>query len=175
MKVIMISGKAESGKDLVCDVMKNELERLGKNVLVIRFADYLKFICQQYLCWNGKKDEKGRTLLQHIGTGVFRQYDEDYWANRVVDVLKILDCWDYVLIPDLRFENELHAIHANFDAVAIRVERGNYKNKLTAKQRDDQSETELDHLNVFDYFINTSDIDEKTKDTITILEDILNG
>lgn len=175
LKVIMISGKAESGKDFVCDVMRHELEQQHKTVLVARFADYLKFMCRQYFGWDGNKDERGRTLLQHIGTGLFRQYDENYFANRIVELLKVCNIWDYVIIPDLRFESELHTIHANFDAVAIRVNRDGYFNKLTKEQREDISETELDNHPGFDYTINTTDAAEKKQQALMILEDIING
>lgn len=175
LKVIMISGKAGSGKNFVADVMRHKLEDDGHHVLTVAFGDYVKFLCKTYFDWNGEKDEKGRTLLQHIGTGVFRQYDEDYFANRVVDLIKAVDIWDYVIIPDLRFENELHVIHSNFDAVAVRVEREGFENGFTATQKLNQSETELDNHPGFDYTINTNDAAEKKRQALMILEEIVNG
>ena len=175
LKVIMISGKAESGKNFVADVIRHKLEGDGYRVLTVAFGDYVKFLCRTYFDWNGEKDEKGRTLLQHIGTDVFRKYDEDYFANRVVDLIKATDIWDYVIIPDLRFENELHIIHSNFDSVAIRVERKGYTNRLTNEQKLNQSETELDNHPGFDYIITATDVAEKKRQTLTILEDVLNG
>ena len=151
----MISGKAESGKNFVADVMRRKLEDDGNKVLTVAFGDYVKFLCSTYFGWDGKKDEKGRHLLQHIGTGVFRQYDEDFFANRVV--------------------NELHIIHSNFDAVAIRVERSGFENSLTVTQKLNQSETELDNHPGFDYTINTNDAAEKEKQALMILEEIVNG
>ena len=175
LKVIMISGKAESGKNFVADVMRRKLEDDGNKVLAVAFGDYVKFLCSTYFGWDGKKDDKGRCLLQHIGTGVFRQYDEDFFANRVVDLIKATGGWDYVIIPDLRFENELHIIHSNFDAVAIRVERSGFENSLTTTQKLNQSETELDNHPGFDYTINTNDAAEKEKQALMILEEIVNG
>ncbi len=171
----MISGKAESGKNFVADVMRRKLEDDGNKVLTVAFGDYVKFLCGTYFGWDGKKDEKGRYLLQHIGTDVFRQYDEDFFANRVVDLIKATGGWDYVIIPDLRFENELHIIHSIFDAVAIRVERSGFESSLTATQKLNQSETELDNHPGFDYTINTNDAAEKEKQALMILEEIVNG
>lgn len=175
LKVIMISGKAESGKNLVADKIRCRLEEDGNKVLVVAFGDYVKFLCSHYFGWNGKKDEYGRTLLQHIGTDVFRSYNEDYFANRVVELIKAVDIWDYVIIPDLRFENEMHIIRSNFDAVAIRVERNGHCSSLTEEQRSNPSETELDNHPGFDYIIDTNDAGEKSKQALMILEDILNG
>ena len=171
----MISGKAESGKNFVAEVIKHKLEDDGNRVLVVAFGDYVKFLCSTYFGWNGKKDEAGRTLLQHIGTGVFRQYDEDYFANRVVELIRAVDIWDYVIIPDLRFENEMHIIRSNFDAAAIRVERTGFNSSLTEEQKSNQSEIELDNHPGFEYAITTGDTAEKTKQALMILEDIKHG
>lgn len=175
LKVIMISGKAESGKNFVADIMRQKLDENGNKVLTVAFGDYVKFLCSTYFGWDGKKDNKGRELLQHIGTGVFRRYNEDYFANRVVDLIKATGEWDYVIIPDLRFENELHIIHSNFDAVAVRVERSGFDSTLTAAQKLNQSEIELDNHPGFDYTINTNDAAEKEQQALIILEDIVNG
>ena len=45
MRVIAISGKAESGKDIIAQELKNILEENNKKVMIIHFADVLK------LCW----------------------------------------------------------------------------------------------------------------------------
>lgn len=77
-KVILISGKAESGKNYVADMIYLMLTELGLKVQFFAFGDYLKFICQKYLGWNGNKDEDGRTYLQYVGTGICRKHDESF-------------------------------------------------------------------------------------------------
>ena len=62
-KVILISGKARSGKDTLARVLKDYLKEQGKDVLVTHYADSLKYICETVFKWDGKKDEKGRQLL----------------------------------------------------------------------------------------------------------------
>ena len=47
--IIPISGKAESGKDLTATLLKIELQKQGKRVLIINYGDQLKFLCQKYL------------------------------------------------------------------------------------------------------------------------------
>ena len=64
MRVIAISGKGESGKDTIAKMLKQQLEEQNYKVMIIHFADVLKFVCRQYFNWNGEKDEHGRTLLQ---------------------------------------------------------------------------------------------------------------
>lgn len=177
LKVILVSGKAESGKDLVGEVLKQEFEHQQKKVLVVHFADYLKFMCRQYFGWNGNKDEAGRTLMQYVGTDLFRGFEKDYFANRIHELLSVAGAnWDYVIIPDLRFKNEFRRIKYSFDTVAIRVSRTGYESSLTAEQKSNQSETELDnHLEIFDYIIDTNDAGEKIEQTKRIAEELLNG
>lgn len=177
LKVILVSGKAESGKDLVGKVLKQEFEHQQKKVLVVHFADYLKFMCHQYFGWNGSKDESGRTLMQYVGTDLFRKLDKDYFVSRVEELLFVAGAnWDYVIIPDLRFKNEFRHIKYSFDTVAIRVNRAGYNSSLTPEQKANQSETELDnHPEIFDYIIDTNDAGEKIEQTKRIAEELLNG
>ena len=64
VKVITISGYAQAGKDLSAQLIKEKMALRGKKVLILHYGDYLKFIAKEYFGWDGKKDEKGRTLLQ---------------------------------------------------------------------------------------------------------------
>lgn len=109
MIIIGISGKAGSGKDASANILKTIAESRGKKVLITHYADLLKFICKQYLGWNGEKDEYGRHLLQFIGTEIFRdKVDKDYWVKFVLNMIVLFGYrYDYVIIPDVRFENEI--------------------------------------------------------------------
>ena len=57
-KVILISGKAQNGKDTVANILREVLHENGERVLVTHYADLLKYICRNYFEWDGKKDEK---------------------------------------------------------------------------------------------------------------------
>lgn len=151
-KIILISGKARSGKDTFAMCLKNEMLLHGKRVLIIKYGDILKFVCKEYFNWNGEKDEVGRTLLQAIGTDLCRYNNPDTWVNCVVEIVKGLKSnYDYVLIPDVRFENEINNWWVTeFDSITIRMERinedwSNYDNGLTKEQKIHPSETELDN------------------------------
>lgn len=64
MQVCTISGKAGAGKDTFAKYLAAELEGRNQSVLVTHYADVLKYICKEYLGWNGNKDEFGRAMLQ---------------------------------------------------------------------------------------------------------------
>lgn len=148
-KVILISGKAGSGKDTTGVFLKEALEEKGKKVLIIHYADLVKYICTNFFGWDGKKDEAGRELLQYVGTDCVRdQHDPNYWVSFVIDMLDFFGSrWDYAIIPDCRFKNEITYIRdCMFDAIHIRVERPEGFSVLTEEQKNHKSETELDGI-----------------------------
>ncbi len=154
MKIITISGKAQHGKDTTANILKGQLEADGYRVLIVHFADLLKHICRSFFGWDGQKDDAGRHLLQYVGTDIIRAKRPDYWVNFVVDILGMFpDEWDYVLIPDCRFPNEIACFQkAGFDSIHIRVVRHSFTSPLTAEQQAHPSETALDSSKP-DYYI----------------------
>lgn len=175
MKIILISGKARHGKDSLATFMKEDLERHNKKVLIAHYADLLKFICTNYFNWNGKKNIEGRQLLQYVGTDKIRAVDPDMWVMFIIKILKIFpDNWDYVLIPDCRFVNEVKIIQLNFNDVKIvRIHRPNFINDLTEEQRNSESETALDNY-TFDYIVcNDSTLDNLKLKAEYLVQDIL--
>lgn len=155
MKVILISGKARHGKDTTAEIFKSALEADGFSVLIAHYGDLVKYICRTFFNWDGNKDESGRTLLQYVGTDVIRNQDENYWVRFMGQMLTFFnDKWDYVLIPDCRFPNEVDYLREmGFDAVHMRVVRTDFQNQLTAEQQIHPSETALDNITA-DYYIN---------------------
>ena len=160
MKVIAISGKAGHGKDTVAEMLRTCLTAAGKKVLVTHYADLLKHICKSFFGWDGEKDEHGRWLLQYVGTDVVRRKQPDFWVNFVISILRLFDGeWDYVLIPDARFPNEIERIReAGFDVMHLRVTRPGYIGKLTEEQKKHPSETALDKVGCDMQIINDGDL-----------------
>ena len=146
-KVLCISGKARHGKDSCAEILKRELEKFGKSVVIIHYADYLKMLAKQHFNWDGKKDEKGREILQHLGTDIVRKVNPSLWADVVMlTVYSVFADYDYVIVPDCRFENEIkYWYESDFDVKAIRIVRtGDFDDGLTEEQRHHSSEIDLD-------------------------------
>ena len=144
---ICISGAARHGKDTSAQILKEELENRGYSTLVIHYADLLKFICEKFFGWDGNKDEYGRSLLQHVGTDCVRANDPDYWVDFVAQIVRMFpEEWDYVIVPDTRFPNEISRIaDAGFPSTHIRITREGFENNLTAEQKSHKSETALNN------------------------------
>lgn len=148
MKVICISGKAQHGKDTTAGMMKTALESMGHTVLIAHYGDLVKYVCRTFFGWNGEKDSYGRSLLQKVGTDIVREQCPNYWVDFIKDMLSMFpNEWDFVLIPDSRFPNEIDGLRkAGLSVVHLRVRRDNFESPLTTEQQNHPSETALDHI-----------------------------
>lgn len=162
MIILCIAGRAGSGKDTVAKILDEILtEQYHKRVLVAHYADLVKYVAKTFFDWDGIKDEEGRSLLQHIGTDVVREADENYWVRFITDMLKFFpDQWDFVLLPDFRFPNEFFYLTGYFsresDVFSVNVVR-DFPSTLTPEQQAHASETALNNFNfVFDYYIDNN-------------------
>lgn len=147
MRVIAITGKAQHGKDTTAKFLKEALTDRGKKVLIAHFGDLVKYVCKTFFGWDGEKDEAGRGLLQYVGTDRVRAVSPDYWANFIVSILDIFrDAWDYVLLADCRFPNEIEIFESyNIEVILLRVVRPDFSSPLTLEQQNHPSETALDN------------------------------
>jgi hypothetical protein len=165
MRIICISGKAQHGKDTVATMLKDKLVGDGFSVLITHNADLLKHICKMFFGWNGEKDEIGRQILQHVGTDIIRKQKPDFWVDFVCEVLSLFpDEWDYVLIPDCRFPNEIDKLTQNgFHTTHLRVVREDFKSPLTAEQQMHPSELALSDCTPDAYIHNSGSLTDLSK------------
>lgn len=171
---VCISGKARHGKDTSANFLKESLENKGYSAIVVHYADLLKFICKSYFGWDGKKDEKGRSLLQAIGTDHIRKMDQDYWVRFVTDLVSMFPKqWDFVIVADTRFENEIGMVRASgFPATHVRVVRKEFDNNLTEEQKNHKSEVALNECIPDRWLYNTS-MDELEEEVEKLAEYVI--
>lgn len=165
-EIICISGKARAGKDTVGEMLKSALESKGEKVLVTHYADLLKYICKSFFGWDGNKDEYGRGLLQRIGSDVIRAKNPNFWVNFIADMISYFyDEWDYVIIPDCRFPNEISVLRSRFPhhVIHIDVVRPNFENGLTEEQKNHPSENSMNMVSPNHRFINEGSLETLNK------------
>ena len=179
---IIISGKSGSGKDMFAQFLKEELAKHNKKALVIHYADAVKWFCRDFLDWDGKKDEVGRTLLQMVGTDIVRKIHPNFWTGIVVGLIQAFEPtsnFDIAIVPDARFPNEVDiSLSSLKNCVSVRIERKNADGTdwvnplLTEDQRNHASETSLDCF-AFDYIIhNDEGLDLLRESAQTLLKDL---
>ena len=113
-------------------------------------------------------------MLQQVGTEGIRSKEPDYFVGFVADMLYFFgDQWDYVLIPDTRFPNEIDYLkNTGFDVLYIRVIRENFESPLTEEQQNHPSETALDEYDADVMLYNDSTLDD-LKFSVKRLTDVM--
>lgn len=166
-KIICISGKAQHGKTTTANLMKSYLETKGEQVLVASYAGLVKYVCKTFFGWDGKKDDSGRSLLQYVGTDVVRKKNPDFWVNFLMDIVGFFEKeWDYVIIDDCRFPNEIDEWNfADYDTCHIRVRRDGFESPLDDKAKAHESEHALDDV-MPDFEIDNSSSMTQLKETV---------
>jgi len=116
--VIGITGKAGAGKTYLADQL---IQRANNQISlhqwnskwavkmhhkVLHFAEPVKEIAKTCFGWDGKKDERGRRLLQLIGTEVGRGYNPDIWVDKARNRLQRIvneqmDCAAFYIEKDV--------------------------------------------------------------------------
>jgi hypothetical protein len=150
----MFSGSAFAGKSTCADILGG----IAKSDSLVNdkfsLATKVKELAVQF-GWDGKKDERGRALLQAIGNTA-RSYDQDVFARTLLERVEFSDSYPYdmICIDDWRFPNELSFIRNNllYKPVTIRVLRPDAPIKLEGDLALDESERSLDN-HEFDYVV----------------------
>lgn len=161
MKIVGFIGKAGSGKSTCASQLVRVLQGHGYSVAVLPFAAPLKRIARE-MGWDGVKDDKGRRLLQLLGTECGREcIDVNIWVDLWVKAVNGLEgVVDVVIADDVRFENEAQAIHS-LGGKVIRV-TGNHSPEigLTETAKIHASENLLPEAVADDTFDNDSTVEQ---------------
>lgn len=167
MIVLGISGKAQSGKDTVAAFIQEALDEwcIQLTYTKLGFADALyREIAKGILVASGKylgevaivdtikymKENKShfRMILQGWGTDFRRElHGEDYWVNKVLSEITKMSDKSFVVVPDVRFKNEMKSL-VNADCEVWNITRP------TDSKDTHISETSLDGVTAFDAVIN---------------------
>lgn len=173
MKIILIGGKARSGKDTIADFLIEDLEKQGKKPCKIQVGQYIKYYATRYFGWDGKEETKPRDLLIKLGTEIIREkIDPDFHINRLIEDIKVLSYfYDTFIVSDIRFPVEIEKPKEVFDNVfTIKMER--ISEELTESQKNHISETALDGYKDFNFVVdNSKSLEELHQKAQKILEE----
>ena len=119
-------GSMFAGKDTVAGIIEDGLKKIGASSHVLPFAEHLKttaaymFQLSEFHFYDQEWKSKiipeynmtPREILQVFGTDCVRKhFGDDFWINATfskADKMKE----DFVIIPDIRFQNEIDAVKA---------------------------------------------------------------
>lgn len=170
--VIVLSGKARSGKDTSLEILKRKYEQIGKKVISLYYASYIKEYAKKISSWDGNDENKPRALLQELGTDIIRNtIDKNFFINRIIEDIKVYSkFFDIIIIGDARFPEEIDYIKNEFkNVISVHINRKDM-NLLTKEEKKHVTETALDNYKRYDYEINN---DGSIEDLKTKLEEII--
>lgn len=108
--VVGFCGAAQVGKTTTAQAVR---ERIRGPSVILPFAAPLKQLARDYFGWDGTKDARGRQLLQMLGTDVGRWWDENFWVKKWAgEADGLCSRGTSILVDDVRFQNEVDAIHS---------------------------------------------------------------
>lgn len=178
--VIGFIGRAGHGKDASAKILKEELERAGYKAERYAFADHLKDQCR-LLGWDSLKDERGRTLLQHLGDVMREYHGVNYFVDVVIDRIRQTNA-DVFFVPDVRFKSEAEGLRKlgeepDYKVFLVRVKRDHsgWGKELTAEQKGHASEMEMDEIAVDMTIENDGTLDDLRRELehVPFLEELL--
>ena len=167
MKIIMISGKARSGKDTLADFLIQALEEAQKKPCKVQVSQYIKYYAMKYFGWDGEEETKPRDLLIHLGTDIIRnKIDPNFHINRLVQDIEVLSYfYDTFIVSDVRFPVEIEKVKEKYnDVITVKIERDS--EELTDSQKANITETALDDFNDYDIVIDNNGTLEDLKNKV---------
>ena len=156
MKIILLAGRANTGKDSSAEFFDKYYREKGLDVVNIQIAYYIKMYAKQIAKWDGDNATKPRQLLQDLGTEVIRkQIDNFFFIKRILQDIDVYSRYfDVVTISDGRLPEEMDSIKEAYpEAINIHVTRPGYVSHLTKGQKAHLTEIMVDEYDKYDYEI----------------------
>ena len=173
MKIILLGGKANSGKDSTAEYIDEYYRSRGLDVVNIQIAYYIKMYAKQIAHWDGDNETKPRQLLQDLGTELIRkQIDEYFFIKRILQDIDIYSRYfDVITISDGRLPEEFASIKVAYpETVTVHVTRPNYNSRLSKKQKEHVTESLVDDIE-YDYdIVNDGTLDDLQKKAIELVQ-----
>lgn len=171
--IILIAGRAKSGKSLLAKYFYQQYHNQNKKVIMSPYTKYLKHYIEEITNETIDENNKPRDLLQQISSKIIKKElgKLTFFIDRQIEDIEIYSYFaDVILVPDVRFPNEIQTIKAKFpNVISIGITRKNYISTLTKEQQEDITETALDNYHEYDFEIENTDKTDLQK----IAEDII--
>lgn len=161
-KLIVLSGKARSGKDTVTRILIDYYK--NKKSITVSFAYYLK----DYLRRMGlyQEENKPRRLMQEFGLHLKEKMGSKFFINRLLEDIKVLEeYYDVIIVTDARLKEEMISLKEKYPQMkSMRIVRENYDNGLSETEKNDITEMDLDDFSFFDYVVyNNNTLEEQIR------------
>ena len=175
MKISLLGGKANSGKDTAAEFIDEYYRSRGLDVVNIQIASYLKMYAKNIAKWDGDNETKPRQLLQDLGTELIRkQIDQYFFIKRIIQDIDIYSRYfDIITISDGRLPEEFASIKLAYpETVTVHVTRPGFESRLTKDQKAHVTESLVDTIEYDLDIVNDGTIDDLQKQCIELVQTI---
>ena len=174
MKLYLICGKARAGKDTFAKLIKQEEEKDNNRVCILKLTAPLYSWAEDYFNYDKEKDEKPRELLQTLGYDILqlKLKKKDFLLDYLITTIEVLDNYYGVgLITDGRLVHEIEVLKEKYPNIKTILLTNKQDNKLTNKEKNHQTEIDLDDYKDFDYIVENKDMESLKLEALKIVED----
>ena len=174
MKLYLICGKARAGKDTFAKLIKQEEEKNNNKVCILKLTAPLYSWAEDYFNYDKEKDEKPRELLQTLGYDILqlKLKKKDFLLDYLITTIEVLDnYYDVGLITDGRLVHEIEVLKEKYPNIKTILLTNKKDNKLTNKEKNHQTEIDLDDYKDFDYIVENKDMESLNLEALKIVED----
>lgn len=174
MKLYLICGKARAGKDTFAKLIKQEEEKDNNKVCILKLTAPLYSWAEDYFNYDKEKDEKPRKLLQTLGYDILqlKLKKKDFLLDYLITTIEVLDnYYDVGLITDGRLVHEIEVLKEKYPNIKTILLTNKQDNKLTNKEKNHQTEIDLDDYKDFDYIVENKDMESLKLEALKIVED----
>lgn len=174
MKLYLICGKARAGKDTFAKLIKQEEEKDNNKVCILKLTAPLYSWAEDYFNYDKEKDEKPRELLQTLGYDILqlKLKKKDFLLDYLITTIEVLDnYYDVGLITDGRLVHEIEVLKEKYPNIKTILLTNMKDNKLANKEKNHQTEIDLDDYKDFDYIVENKDMESLKLEALKIVED----
>lgn len=174
MKLYLICGKARAGKDTFAKLIKQEEEKDNNKVCILKLTAPLYSWAEDYFNYDKEKNEKPRELLQALGYDILqlKLKKKDFLLDYLITTIEVLDnYYDIGLITDGRLVHEIEVLKEKYPNIKTILLTNKQDNKLTNKEKNHQTEIDLDDYKDFDYIVENKDMESLKLEALKIVED----
>lgn len=174
--IILIAGKARSGKGETAKIFEREFSKMKKKIVLSPYTKYLKRYIYEITGEYRDDEKKPRDLLQTLSSELIKKKlkNQTFFIQRQLEDIAFYQYFmDVVIVPDVRFKEEIEEIKKHFsNVISIGINRKDYISTLTQAQQEDITEISLDHYKEYDYFIENTSLEELEQEVLKIIEEL---
>ncbi len=161
MRVFIIGGKANVGKNTLAKLIKQYYDEKNERSIITEYSKYVKLMAYEMLDLHDKK--KPRAFLQNLGEEYRKLVSPSIFIDRMKeDILIYQKYYQNIIICDARLIPELTLMKTKYPKCYTIHLTSDRNNNLTVEEQHHITETELERYDNFDYrLVNNSKQDLK--------------